>query len=212
MEVKTINVEIQAPIEGVRRVKTFLHLLEDVVPKGRTLLDLGAGPCLFARKARDAGYDVTAVDGRTARLPDDLDGVRFIRSDVRDFDVTGYDVIAILGLLYHLTLADQEDLLRRCAYGATVILDTQIHVPEMVTDAAGEWARELIIVNGYEGVQFPEGDNPMASMGNPVSFWHTGDSLLQLFERCGYGRARKVDPPYLSKYGARAFYVLDRFV
>ena len=207
-----INVErltIPVPSEeiGVRRVATFVHILKHVVsPQRRTLVDLGAGHCKFSVWATRVGFDVTAVDGRTVRLPEDLGAIRFVKADVRDYDPSGHGVVAILGLLYHLELADQESLLRRCCYGAPVIVETQVHVPEMVSDEPKEWHR-LIERDGYCGVDFPEGDNPMASIGNQTSFWHTEASMLRLFERAGYGEVLVIDPPFMSGYGARRFYV-----
>jgi len=208
LQIQTVDPQIKATEIGELRIRTFKWLLAEHIEPRETLLDLGAGHCSFAKRAREAGYKVTAVDGRTERLPDDLDGIEFVKSDVRELDVTGFGVIAILGLLYHLTLEDQEDLLRRCSYGATVILDTQIHDPHKVGDIAEDWARELTRAGEYEGVRFPERNNPMASIGNPISFWHTEDSLLRLTDRCGYANVTKVEPVYFSTYGARRFYVL----
>jgi hypothetical protein len=175
---------------------------------GRTMLDLGAGPCQFARRARNAGWKVTAVDARTERLPDDLEGITFIESDVREFDPAGFDTIAILGLLYHLPLEDQERLLARCAY-TRVILETQVHTPGFVPPDAEPWGRKIVRRGGYRGVIFPEGDNPMASIGNPESFWATEPSLLDMFDRCGYRSVQLVEPMHHSKYGTRRFYVLN---
>lgn len=188
------------------RGKVFEHLLGP--GDGRTLLDLGAGPCQFARRARRLGWKVTAVDGRTERLPDDLDGITFIEADVRGFDTHGYDTIAILGLLYHLTLAEQEALLRSCV-GTRVILETQVHTPGYVPPAAEPWGRRIRKVDGLKGVVFPEGDNPMASIGNPTSLWLTEDSLLRLVQRVGFARVELVEPAHHSKYGTRRFLVLD---
>jgi 2-polyprenyl-3-methyl-5-hydroxy-6-metoxy-1,4-benzoquinol methylase len=190
-----------------KRGSMFTYLLDNTID-GKTLLDLGAGSCIFSKRARAAGYEVTAVDARTERLPDDLDGIRFIQADVRNFDTSGYDVILLLGLLYHLTIADQEELLSR-ARGATVVVDTQVHDPRKVTEHAGEWAQRTVYTGSYEGIEFPEKDNPMASVGNPVSFWHTERSLLTLFGKCGYNQAMIVEPKYISKYGARGFYILS---
>jgi SAM-dependent methyltransferase len=176
--------------------------------EGRTLLDLGAGPCQFARRARDAGWQVTAVDARTERLPDDIEGITFIEADVREFDPSGFDTIAILGLLYHLPLDEQERLLARCAY-ARVILETQVHTPGFVPPDAEPWGRDIVKRDGYRGVIFPEGDNPMASIGNPESFWATERSLLDMFDRCGYRSVQLVEPMHHSKYGTRRFYVLN---
>jgi len=190
-----------------KRNSLFAYLLDNTID-GKTLLDLGAGHCGFSKRARAAGYEVTAVDARTERLPNDLDGIRFIEADVRNFDTSGYDVILILGLLYHLTIEDQEELLSR-AIGATVVVDTQVHDPRKVTEHAGEWAQRIVYSGSYEGIEFPENDNLMASIGNPVSFWHTEPSLLTLFGNCGYNEAMIVEPKYISKYGARGFYILS---
>jgi len=210
MQIDTVeHPAFNAPNEGVMRTMAFDWLLRDVVPQGLTMLDLGAGPCVFASHAVVAGYHVTAVDGRTERLPADLDErIKFVQADVRSVTVDGYDVVALLGLLYHLALPEQIDLLRNIGEG-TLILDTQIHVPEAVTEAAGEWAQHVVTTDdGYEGVLFPEGDNPMASIGNPESFWHTEPSLLRLLKGAGFRTCRVIDPLYVSKYGARKFYVL----
>ena len=209
MEIVTVDrPDFEAPNEGAQRTATFSWLLEEVVPRGGTMLDLGAGPCVFARRAVNAGYRVTAVDGRTDRVPEDLpDEIEFVQSDVRNFEVGGFDVVTILGLLYHLTLSHQLALLRACV-SATVIVDTQIHDPGLVTDAAGDWARRPVQEDGYDGVLFQEGDNPMASIGNEQSFWHTEPSLLRLFEAAGFSACTVVEPVYVSKYGARKFYVL----
>lgn len=192
------------------RVRTFQWLISSLLVGKKTLLDLGAGPCVFARHARDAGYKVTAVDLRTQRLPPEheMSGIDFIESDVRHFDVSGFDVISNLGLLYHLSLDDQADLLRRCSY-TTVLLETQVHFPDIVPPAARPWGYQIVQNDHYEGVLYPEGNNAMAGSGNPTSFWHTEQSLLQLFADTGYETVTAVEPLFVSKYGARKFYVLD---
>lgn len=195
--------------EGRLRTGTFSWLLADVISKGESMADLGAGPCIFAKRGRDAGYKVTAVDGRNERIPDDLgEGIEFVQADIRNFVLDGFDVIAILGLLYHLTLEEQIDLIGR-AKGATVILDTQIHDPAAYTDAASdEWTRTLVETNdGYSGILFPEGENPMASLEPQLSFWHTEESLLRMLDNAGFAIAQPVESQYISKYGARKFFV-----
>ena len=172
------------------------------------MLDLGCGPCVFARRGVQAGYRVTAVDGRTERIPADLDpAITFVHEDVREFPAGEFDVVTNLGLLYHLDLEDQVALVAKHSY-ATTILDTQVHFPEAYPENVGAWAQQIVARDGYEGVQFPEGDNPMASIGNPLSFWHTEPSLLRLIEAAGFSSCTIIDPLYVSKYGARKFFVL----
>jgi hypothetical protein len=214
VRIDELTVDVHAPNDGARRTNTVRWLLDNdaLAANGKRLADLGAGPCVFAKIARDRGYDVVAVDGRTERLPDDseLHGIRFLQADVRDFDPTGFDVIFILGLLYHFDIDDQLALLRTCASGPKVLVDTQVHVPELIALRTKEgWEERIVQRGGYEGVEFPEGDNPMASIGNPKSFWHTEESLLKLFVDAGFDRITKISPIFQSKYGGRRFYILE---
>jgi hypothetical protein len=196
------------------RVGTFSGLVGE--GRGRTLLDLGAGPCIFAAIARDMGWVVTAVDARTERLPapDKRAGITFVEADIRSFDPSGFDTVAILGLLYHLPLEEQRALLTACSY-TRVILETQVHTPGFVPPAAEPWGRKVVVRQGLEGVVFPERKggalegNPMASVGNPTSFWLTEPSLLELIDSCGYRSIEVASAPFASKYGTRRFYVLN---
>jgi SAM-dependent methyltransferase len=200
----------QTSNDGETRVLIFLNLLRAISP-GR-LLDLGAGHCKFSLWGQRLGFDVTAVDARTDRVParETLGSIKFIQSDVRDFDFAGFEVILCLGLIYHLDIADQLATLLRCARArATVILDTQVHIAEKVpADLDEAWARQPVERDGYTGVAFPERDNLMASVGNKFSFWHTENSWLRLFENAGFAEATVVTPLFQTKYGARGFYVL----
>jgi len=199
--------------QGVARMRIFRYLLASVGREGDRVVDLGAGHCAFSRVAREMGYLVTAVDARTERKPDDADlgTIRFVEADVREFDLAGFDIIVFLGLLYHLDLPAQVDILRRCAVTkAPVILETQVHVEAMVpASETRPWARTLVRRGDYEGVVFPEGDNPMASVGNRESFWATEPALLAMLRDAGFTHATIIDPLLQSKYGARRFLLLN---
>lgn len=215
MKINHCDPTIDAANEGALRTATFRHILHSVISPsdGDKLVDLGAGPCKFSEIARDSGFTVTAVDGRTERLPSSLQGIEIVQADVRDVDLTGFDVVVILGLLYHLTLEDQIDLLRKSSAARSVIVDTQVHIPDLVVERAcrerGDWHTQLAEKSGYSGVEFPEAENPMASIGNSQSWWHTEDSIARLFQECGYEEVLLVGKPYVSKYGARRWYVLS---
>jgi hypothetical protein len=208
MKLEWFYSEASGPTEGALRGRIFDELLLSVVPRGQSLLDLGLGPRLFSRRAAAAGYSVTAVDARTERIPEPPTAeITFVQADVRVFDVRGFDVVAILGLLYHLTLDDQLRLLSRCAPEACVTVDTQLHDPAQYTAAAGSWAHMLVTQRGYEGIEFPDSGNPMASVGNVTSFSHTQASICRLFEDCGFVSLTLLEPCYVSKYGLRRFFV-----
>jgi tetratricopeptide (TPR) repeat protein len=199
--------------QGAARMRIFRYLLGCVARERDRVVDLGAGHCAYSQAARNMGCTVTAVDARTERKPDDaeLDAIRFVKADVRQFELAGFDVIVFLGLLYHLELPEQLDILRRCAAtNAPVILETQVHVEAMVPESETRaWARTLVRRGDYEGVVFPEGDNPMASIGNSESFWATEPALLAMLRDAGFTQATLVDPLLRSKYGARRFLLLN---
>ena len=204
--------KIQMNQAGARR-NIFRFLLDGAAAKGSRIVDLGAGHCLFAKFARDQGHHVTAVDARTERKPSDeeLGSIRFVQSDVREFDISGFDFVVLLGLLYHLDVNDQLAILMKCArLSVPVVLETQVHFDALVPDSqTQDWARRIVAREGYEGVVFSEGNNPMASVGNSESFWPTEPSLLRMMEDAGFRKVSIVDPVFLSKYGARRFYLLN---
>ena len=146
---------------GTRRIALFDQLLA-LFPAGRCV-DLGAGHGKFSTRASSAGWDVTAVDVRRERF--DGDGrVEFVEADVRSYDPSGFDLVLCLGLFYHLTLADQIDLLRRID-GTPLMLDT--HVATGLYDSRMEIS-EPVKIDEYEGVHYQEGEQ-----SDPRSSWVT---------------------------------------
>lgn len=173
---------------GDRRLATFRDILRPMQP-GR-LLDLGTGHGKFALIAHEMGWRVTAVDVRTERMPM-TPGIEWLQADVRTYDTTGFDCIALLGLLYHLSYADVRDLLARCATTAT-ILDT--HTALKVNE----------VHDGYQGRRFEEiadfsaerlAKTPTASWGNRASWWPTRTALIRLLRDVGYRTILALDPP-----------------
>lgn len=180
-----------------QRVELFRSLLGLFVP-GR-LLDLACGTGIFAIAAHELGWTVTAVDARTERMPM-TPGITWQQQDVRDVDTSGYDVIALLGLLYHLEVADQLDLLRRCNR-SVLILDTHHSLRPTHTE------------RGYVGHTFRElppqreaelATTPTAAWGNPTSFWATQPDLVRMIKDSGFETVLTVVPPNLPN---RSFYL-----
>jgi SAM-dependent methyltransferase len=170
------------------RIQIFESLLKLLTPG--TLLDLGAGHGRFSIAARDLGWNVTAVDARTERLPY-TEGITWIHQDVRDFELDRYDLVAVLGLFYHLERADQLSLLDRCS-GMTTIIDTHVSPAPLVEDG------------GFFGRYFEEElSAPTASWKNTASFWPTEDSLFRMLSRT-HPTQIKILPDYMS---GRSFYI-----
>ncbi len=189
---------------GATRIALFIEILQSRAP-GR-LIDLGAGHGIFSRVAADLGYEVTAVDARAERFPVDP-RVDWRVGDIRDFDMADYDVIACLGLWYHLTLDDQKALAAH-AKRRPLIIDTHIAVTEARDHAAhAKRLTDIKKVDGYEGRLYYEGDlqdRLTASFKNDNSFWPTERSLYALLADAGYDLVRSHYPPVLSD---RRFFV-----
>jgi SAM-dependent methyltransferase len=198
----------------LRMYRSLLDLLPAERP-GLRLADLGSGPGFFAKVASKKGFRVTAVDAREpwafngSPLPAGrLAGIEFVRADVRRFDVSGFDVVAVIGLLYHLTLNEQVSLLERCRDKVAVV-DTEIVDPGAVSERAARRVRRVAGRLGYDGLDWEEENRPWSSSGNPYSFWHTQPSLLRLFENAGFRRVAIVEPNYRSPYGRRQWFILN---
>lgn len=198
------------------RLKTYRHLLSTQLPgsSSRKLLDLGSGPGHFARIASRSGFDVTAVD---ARDPWTLTGqsasaasreYRFLRGDLRDItDFGDFDIVAMIGVLYHLTFEDQLALLRRCT-GRTVIIDTELFdEAALPADRTHRFTRR-VTTEGYAGADCTEVNAVYSSHGNPSSFWFEEASLLRCLADLGRSRITIVDPAYRSAFGPRRWYLL----
>ena len=168
------------------RLAIFSRLLTIVgLPHGgeKTYLDLGSGHGKFALTARRAGWNVIAVDGRTERFPDSSD-IEWVHADVREYEVPDVECIGILGLLYHLELEDQMELLGQCV-GTPTIIDT--HVASKVTTS----------IDGYEGYQFWEDRSAStASLDNEYSFWPTRESFHRMLAAAGFETALEMVPWY----------------
>jgi SAM-dependent methyltransferase len=168
---------------GPLRFKWF-HQLLGTIPVG-SLIDLGSGHGLFAQEAAAAGWKVTALDARGDRYPED-DRVEWRVGDVRDVDLGGFDVIACLGLFYHLTVDDQIDLLKR-AQGTPIILDT--HVANDRPVPMKSKLSKPVTLHGYVGRLYTEPDqatNSPASWGNDQSFWPRTRDLYKMLDDHGY--------------------------
>jgi SAM-dependent methyltransferase len=172
---------------GLRRREIFQQLLGLFRP-GR-LVDLGAGHGLFAIDSTRTGWQVVAVDARTERNTA-APSVEWIESDIRSFQLDGFDVIACLGLFYHLTVEDQVDLLRRSS-GTPIIIDTHL-----ANGLSSHPLSETVELDGYRGRIFGEEEGYASSWGNASSFWPEPDSFYKMLDDMGYDVVATVEPWY----------------
>jgi len=194
------------PDESISRRRIFRSLISPLKP-GK-MLDLGAGPGYYSLDAARLGWEVTAVDARSARTPDAeaerdperaelMRSIRWIEADVREFPIRSgeYDLICIFGLLHHLEVADHVKILTRCSDTLT-LLNVRI-------------APELTVTEGpYEGMyHYEPGETReerdqilLAAWGNDRSFLHTEESLTRLVQDCGYSKLMSMRPPHTLNY------------
>jgi Methyltransferase domain len=178
--------------------EVILRELLGLFPPGR-LIDLACGNGMYSIAAKAMGWDVTGVDARTVRMPM-TPGVTWVQQDVREADVTGYDVILLMGLLYHLELKDQLNLLRRCSGTVTIIDTHHSNAPTHLEGGyAGQTYREL-----PAGHTAALADTPTAAWGNPTSFWATQPDLVRMLHDAGFRTILALVPPTLPN---RTFYV-----
>jgi len=172
----------------------FLQIL-DRFPPGR-LIDLGTGHGKFARLAADHGWEVTAVDAREERFPDDA-RIHWVKQDIREVSLDGYDLVSCLGLWYHLTLADQQLVVDRAA-GTTLMIDTHVALEKSASHGKHRTAlSRMKRVGDYSGRYYGERDLQdrwTASFGNELSFWPTADSLRRMLTQGRYDVVETFDP------------------
>lgn len=193
------------------RLRVFDLVLEELGdPAGRRYVDLGAGPLMFAQRARNRGFAVTAVDARPPWTGAAPEGIEHVLADVRTFPLDGFDVIGIVGLLYHLRLDEQIALLKRCD-GRPTIVDTEVWCAELVEEMGLQSPRVRPVDDelGYSGAVLDETGNVWSSVDNPQSFWLDEPGILRVFEEAGWRKVTTMDPPYFSRFGRRRWYLLQ---
>ena len=160
-------------------------------PKGLRILDLGAYEGAHSIALARLGAEVVAVEGRednarhihAAKERWDLDNLTVVVGDARRLvgEQGAFDVVLCLGLLYHFTADELGPFAEALAATGCrlAIVETQVSLS----------GRKSFSYDGhtYRGREDPEViERPAASLDNPVSFWLTKPSLLNLLARAGF--------------------------
>jgi SAM-dependent methyltransferase len=180
------------------KVRRVMQLIQDLAPRPFAelrILDLGCGEGVYAIEAALRGAQVLAIDARTERMDEGaacakrhgLTNVRFVQEDVRRVSRAThgeFDVVLLLGLLYHLD--DPVPVLERlrdvCA--RLLVVDTLV---SLAPDAE---------VRGYRGERVREhaDDDPegvrrsrvLKSIDNAMSFRLAKESLVRALRDVGF--------------------------
>jgi 2-polyprenyl-3-methyl-5-hydroxy-6-metoxy-1,4-benzoquinol methylase len=165
------------------------------------ILDLGCGEGVYAIEAGLRGAEVVALDARTERMNmgaacaarHGLQSVHFRQEDVRRATVESlgtFDVVYLLGLLYHLDVPEVFDVLGNVFNLCTgmLVIDTLI---SPATETRVEWQGRM-----YEGCRSREHADDdtealrrsrlLKSIDNTFSFRFTKDALLRILRDTGF--------------------------
>jgi SAM-dependent methyltransferase len=185
----------------VRRVMQITRDLATRPGEELRILDLACGEGVYAIEAALRGAQVLALDARTERMSKGaraaerlgLTNVSFEQEDVRNVTVAShgeFDVIYLLGILYHLDVPDAFHVLEnvQAMCRSLIIVDTHVSLhPQEEVDYKGQ---------KYRGAKCREhGDadqasvrrsRVLASLDNTFSFQFTKPSLIRLLNNIGF--------------------------
>jgi 2-polyprenyl-3-methyl-5-hydroxy-6-metoxy-1,4-benzoquinol methylase len=194
----------------VRRIMQITRdLSQQPFPKLR-ILDLGCGEGVYAIEAGLRGAEVIALDARTQRMDKGaacamrhgLKNVRFIRKDVRHVtqEVFGsFDVVYLLGLLYHLNAPDLFPVLENIYSLCTgiLIIDTLISMSEeiQVSWRGHIYLGRLCREHADEDTDEIKRSRALKSIDNTFSFRFTRKSLLRAICNSGFTSAYECHIP-----------------
>lgn len=146
---------------GKRRMSQIRQLARGFLPC--KIIDLGAGTCEIALRLKQDGAEVLAVDWTIERVIDEAKQF-FVQTDATILVPDEFDLIVCAGLLYHLSIEQQQRCSRNWS-GKPVILDT--HFSRTPDTTVGEY--------------FGQYREPTKSTRVSMPFVHTVPSLRRLF-------------------------------
>jgi 2-polyprenyl-3-methyl-5-hydroxy-6-metoxy-1,4-benzoquinol methylase len=195
----------------VRRIMQITRdLSQQPFPKLR-ILDLGCGEGVYAIEAGLRGAEVIALDARTQRMDKGaacamrhgLKNVRFIREDVRHVtqEVLGsFNVVYLLGLLYHLDAPDLFPVLENIYSLCTgiLIIDTLISMTEeiQVSWRGHIYPGRLCREHADDDTDEIRRSRVLKSIDNTFSFRFTRESLLRAICNIGFTSAYECHIPF----------------
>ncbi len=203
------------------RARRIVHLVHDLCRTSfdhLRVLDLGCLEGLYSVELARRGARVVGIEGREANIAKarfaqealGLEGVEFVRDDVRNLSPEKYgsfDVVLCLGLLYHLDAPDVFEFADACARCCDQLLVVDTHVGLAPT------VRHTFRGRTYSGRSYQEhepGSTPAerersswASLENPRNFWLTRPSLYNLLVDVGFGAVLECRAPYLPNLADR---------
>lgn len=160
------------------------------------ILDLACGSGLYSITASNIfkNAKIDAIDVRSERMVNNKN-VTFYKRDIRDVSNGLYDIIYMLGILYHLDFPDSLNVLKNLRKMSNIlIIDTHISLSskDVVGGFCGKRYREHPLNSTLEQKQ----KNLKASIDNEWSFWYDKSSLLKALTSVGYTTIYEVLVPF----------------
>jgi 2-polyprenyl-3-methyl-5-hydroxy-6-metoxy-1,4-benzoquinol methylase len=206
----------QAGLANGAKVRRIMQLTRDFAHCDGSplrILDLGCGDGVYALEAALRGGEVVAVDARRERMRHGescskslgLSNLRFFQKDVRSVDwqaFGAFDVVYLLGILYHFDSPDVFQVLERVAAmcRGIVIIDTLVSPNP---DIRVEWKGRF-----YEGWRHREHEDSdsdeqrksrvLKSIDNTFSFWFGREALLRVLHDTGFTSVCEAHVPFES--------------
>jgi 2-polyprenyl-3-methyl-5-hydroxy-6-metoxy-1,4-benzoquinol methylase len=185
----------------VRRIMQITRDLSSRPFEALRILDVGCGEGVYAIEAGLRGARVVALDARTERMDlgaacaarHGIRSVRFIQDDVRHVTRQAYgefDVVYMLGLLYHLDVPDVFAVLENIYHVCTAMLvvDTLI---SLTAEREVTWRDR--VYRGQRCREHDDDDSPamrrrrvLRSIDNTFSFRFTRESLIRALQASGF--------------------------
>ncbi len=196
------------------KVRRIMQITRDFVrqpfPKLR-ILDLGCGEGVYAIEAGLRGAEVLALDARTQRMEKGaacaarhgLTNVQFIQKDVRQVTreaFGSFDVVYLLGLLYHLDAPDVflvlENVYDLCS--DMLIVDTLV---SLTAEIQVEWKGEFYLGQRWrehadEDTDEVRRSRVLRSIDNTFAFRFTKESLMRALRNTGFTSACECYLPF----------------
>ena len=207
---------LRIPHTRLRRiVQAVSDLSEKPIPECR-ILDLGCLDGMFSIEFALQGADTVGVEIREANIKKaifsaevlNLKNLNFRQDDVRNISVRTYgrfDAIICSGILYHLPAADVISLINTMheMTSRLVVIDTHVALEpkEKFLNGRDEYWGELFREHSDHATAEEKKRSVWASADNPLSFWFTRPSLINILSKAGFSSVYECIAPAHLNFG-----------
>jgi SAM-dependent methyltransferase len=186
------------------KVRRIMQIVRDLAHKPieeLSVLDLACGEGVYAIETALRGSKVCALDARNQRMEQGaniserlgLNNLSFVQQDIREVTLKSqgeYDVIYLLGILYHLDVPDSFNVIKNlyamCRH--LLIIDTHISLSpkEEIRYETETYKGSKVREHKDDDSNAARTSKLLASIDNTFSFLFTKESLVRLLRDVGF--------------------------